>query len=64
VTSSWIFPVSFFAILAGGAPGMSLRVRLPKENLGAETREMIRMHPGSSRRHIGPNAALSGAIQD
>jgi hypothetical protein len=43
VTSTWIFLVSFVAILAGGAIGMSLRVRLPKAQLNAETREMIRL---------------------
>ncbi|MGD0851628.1 hypothetical protein [Bradyrhizobium sp.] len=43
MTSTWIFLVSFFAILAGGATGMTLRVRLPKAHLNAETREMIRL---------------------
>jgi hypothetical protein len=42
VTSVWIFLVSFFGILAGGAIGMTLRARLPKAQLTAETREMIR----------------------
>jgi hypothetical protein len=43
VTSTWIFLVSFFAIIAGGAIGMTLRVRLPMAYLNAETREMIRL---------------------
>jgi hypothetical protein len=43
VTSIWIFLVSFVAILAGGAIGMTLRVRLPREQLNPETREMIRL---------------------
>jgi hypothetical protein len=33
VTSTWIFLVCFVAILAGGAIGMTLRVRLPKVQL-------------------------------
>ena len=43
MTSAWIFLVSFAAILAGGAIGMALRARLPREHLNAETREMIRL---------------------
>ena len=43
MTSTWIFLISFFAILAGSAAGMRLRVRLPGEQLTAETREMIRL---------------------
>jgi len=43
VTSTWIFLVSFFAILAGCAIGMTLRLRLPKAYLSAENREMIRL---------------------
>jgi hypothetical protein len=43
VTSVWIFLVSFFGILAGGTIGMTLRVRLPRAQLNAETREMIRL---------------------
>jgi hypothetical protein len=46
VTSTWIFLVSFFAIIAGCAVGMTLRARLPKEYLNTENREMIRL--GSS----------------
>jgi hypothetical protein len=46
VTSAWIFLVSFFAIIAGCAIGMTLRARLPKEYLNTENREMIRL--GSS----------------
>ena len=46
MTSTWIFLVSFFAVLAGCAIGMTLRVRLPKAHLNAETRDMIRL--GSS----------------
>jgi uncharacterized membrane protein len=46
VTSTWIFLVSFFAIIAGCAIGMTLRARLPKEYLNSENREMIRL--GSS----------------
>jgi hypothetical protein len=42
VTSIWIFLVSFVGIIAGGAIGMTLRVRLPKTQLNDETREMIR----------------------
>jgi hypothetical protein len=43
VTSTWIFLVSFFAMIAGCAIGMTLRVRLPKGYLNAENREMIRL---------------------
>ena len=43
MTSSWIFLVSFFAIIAGCAIGMTLRVPLPKGYLAAENREMIRL---------------------
>jgi hypothetical protein len=43
VTSIWIFLVAFFAIVAGGAIGMTLRLRLPKAQLNTETREMIRL---------------------
>jgi hypothetical protein len=43
VTSTWIFLISLFAILAGGAAGMTLRARLPQEQLSNETREMIRL---------------------
>ena len=46
MTSIWIFLVAFFAILAGGAIGMTLRLRLPKSQLNAETREMIRLGAG------------------
>ena len=46
MTSSWIFLVSFFAIIAGCAVGMTLRARLPKGYLNTENREMIRL--GSS----------------
>lgn len=43
MTPIWIFLVSFAAILAGGGFGMWLRVRLPRDQLNAETREMIRL---------------------
>jgi hypothetical protein len=43
VTSTWIFLITFVAILAGGVLGMKLGVRLPKSELDAETREMIRL---------------------
>lgn len=43
MTSIWVFLISFFAILAGGMAGMTLRARLPKEQLSPETREMIRL---------------------
>ena len=46
MTSTWIFLVSFFAIVAGCAIGMTLRVRLPKGYLNAENREMIRLCAG------------------
>jgi hypothetical protein len=46
VTSTWIFLVSFFAIIVGCATGMTLRVRLPKGYLNAENREMIRLGAG------------------
>ncbi len=46
MTSSWIFLVAFVAILAGGALGMRLRLRLPKTHLTVETREMIRLGAG------------------
>ena len=42
MTSIWIFLIAFVAVLAGGMLGMRLRVRLPKEQLSAETRDMIR----------------------
>ncbi|MGZ5873847.1 MAG: bestrophin-like domain [Bradyrhizobium sp.] len=44
--SVWIFLVSFVAILAGGTLGMKLRARLPKGQLAAENREMIRLGAG------------------
>ena len=46
MTSAWVFLITFFAIVAGGAAGMSLRDRLPREQLSAETREMIRLGAG------------------
>jgi hypothetical protein len=46
VTSTWIFLVTFVAILAGSAVGMRLRARLPGAQLNAETREMIRLGAG------------------
>ena len=46
MTSTWIFLVSFFAIIVGCATGMTLRVRLPKGYLNAENREMIRLGAG------------------
>jgi len=42
MTSTWIFLVSFVAILAGAAIGIALRVRLPRAQLDEDTREMIR----------------------
>ena len=46
MTSTWIFLVTFVAILAGSAVGMRLRARLPGAQLNAETREMIRLGAG------------------
>ena len=42
MTSIWIFLISFVAVIAGGMIGVRLRARLPKEQLSAETRDMIR----------------------
>jgi hypothetical protein len=46
VTSGWTFVVSFAAIAAGVALGMTLRARLPASQLSRDTREVIRLGAG------------------